>query len=268
MAGIGASASPVADQAREVVRLVEEVIGDGLVGAYAHGSAVFGALRRYSDLDILVVVRAATTDEQRRRLVEGLLRVSGGYPPADRRPVELTIVVQSQVRPWRYPPVCDLQYGEWLRAGLAGGSIDPPAPSPDLAPLLTMVLLGDRPLVGPPPAEVLDPVPAEDLRRASAAAVPGLLLDLDDDTRNVLLTFARIWTTLATGEVRSKEGAADWALGRLPPDHRPVLAHARAVYLGEADEDWAPLRDRIRPHVDHVLAEIERAQDRLDAAPT
>lgn len=101
-----------------------------------------------------------------------------------------------------------------------------------------MVLLADAPLYGPPPADLLDPVPHEDLRRAIVAGVPELLGELDTDTRNVLLTLARIWTTLATGAIRAKDAAADWALPRLPAEHRHVLAHARAIYLGEADERW------------------------------
>jgi broad specificity phosphatase PhoE len=61
---------------------------------------------------------------------------------------------------------------------------------------------------------------------------------------------------LATGEIRTKDGAADWVLARLPAEHRPVLARARAIYLGEQDERWDDLRDRLQPFVDHLLAEI------------
>ncbi len=234
------------------------MLGASTIGAYAHGSVVLGRLRPLSDVDLLVVTLRRTTAAERRALVDGLLRISR-WPPVDRRPVELTVVVQSDVRPWRYPPVMDLQFGEWLRAGLERGvPPDPPAPTPDLAPVLAMVLAGNRPLVGPPPAEVLDPVPPDDLCRAMRDVVPGLLADLDDDTRNVLLTLARVWTTLATGQIRSKDAAADWALERLPDEHRPVLAHARAVYLGEADEDWTELAPRVGPHVDHVLGQIAR----------
>ncbi|MFJ5999055.1 aminoglycoside adenylyltransferase domain-containing protein [Streptomyces sp. NPDC092370] len=57
------------------------------------------------------------------------------------------------------------------------------------------------------------------------AGIPGLLEDLDGDTRDVLLTFARIRTTLATGRIKPKD-AADRALARLPPEHRPALEHA------------------------------------------
>ena len=85
-----------------------------------------------------------------------------------------------------------------------------------------------------------------------------LLADLDDDTRNVVLTLARIWTTLGTGEFRSKDAAADWALERLPEEHAAVLARARAIYLGGEPEQWDDLRPKVRPHADHVVAEIKR----------
>lgn len=132
---------------------------------------------------------------------------------------------------------------------------------PDLALLITMVLAGGRRLVGPPPAHVLDLVPPTDLVRASVAGIPGLLDDLDHDTRNVVLTFARIWVTLATGEIKSKDAAADWALTRLPQEHRAVLSHAKELYLTRqyAEETWdEQLRARARPYVHEVLAKIDR----------
>ena len=120
-----------------------------------------------------------------------------------------------------------------------------------------MVRSGNRALFGPPPAAFFDPVPVADLRRAIVEGIPGLLEDLDSDTANVVLTFAQIWTTLATGAIRSKDAAADWVLPRLPDKHRPVLARARAVYLGEEDDDWGDLEARARLHVEHVLRAIE-----------
>lgn len=246
------------DQIREVIRLVGGTLGSEVVGSYLHGSAVVGGLRPASDLDVLTISRRRMTDRQRRELVTGLLEVSG---LGEIRPVELTVVVHSEVRPWRYPPTCDFQYGEWLREKFEAGAVPRPEPMPDLAVLLTMALAAGHPLAGPPPADVLDPVPHTDLVRASTAAIPELLEDLDSDTRNVLLTLARIWTTVATGELRSKDAAADWALSKLPPEHRPVLRHARGLYLDRqySEERWTgELRAQVRPHVDYVVAEIER----------
>ncbi|MFB8382357.1 aminoglycoside adenylyltransferase family protein [Streptomyces rubiginosohelvolus] len=247
------------NQLRETVGWAGRVLGGNLIGAYLHGSSVLGGLKPASDVDVLLVSRRPMDERERRALLEGLLSISGSGDTA--RPVELTVVVRSEVRPWRYPPTCDFLYGEWLRAEYEAGTVPRAEPMPDLALLISMTLTGDSPLTGPRPAQVLDPVPHSDLVRASVAGIPELLDDLEGDTRNVLLTFARIWATLATGRIMPKDAAADWAVGQLPPEHRAVLEHARQLYLNcsYTEESWSEaLRTQVRPHVDRVLAEIER----------
>jgi streptomycin 3"-adenylyltransferase len=241
-------------QTESVVRLIEDVLGADLIGAYLHGSSVLGGLHPASDLDVLAVSHRAMDDTQRRALIDELRK---GIGP---RPVELSVVVQSEVCPWRYPPVRDLLYGDWLRDEFASGTMPQPEPASDLALLITVAVAGDRPLIGPPPAEVFDPIPHADVVDASVAHIPGLLVDLPTDTRNVLLTLARIWTTLATGAIRPKDAAVDWVLPHLAPEHRPVLEHARDLYLHHAyaDDAWDDqLSAGLRPSVDAMLAEIQ-----------
>jgi predicted nucleotidyltransferase len=256
----GESSAITLRQAERMVTLVREVLADAVIGAYLHGSAAFGGLQPTSDIDLLVVARRPTTLPEKRALIERLLPASGrGDPTGQSRPVELTIVVQREVRPWHYPPRLDFQYGDWWRAEFERGDITPwESPNPDLTLQLEMALQAKHPLFGPPPADVLDPIPPADVRRAMLDSIPALLSDLDGDERNVVLTFARIWMTLATGFIGSKDAAADWARPLLPPEHRAVLAHARAIYLGEAAEEWGELLPRVRPLVDDVIAEIRR----------
>nr|BFE79617.1 hypothetical protein GCM10020093_022180 [Planobispora longispora] len=127
----------MADQVQEVAGLVREVLGPEVVGAYLHGSSVLGGLRPASDLDVLVVSRRRMDDRERRALLAGLLGISGSAAGA--RPVELVVVVQSEVRPWRFPPIGDFLYGEWLREAFEAGEVPQPEPMPDLALLITMV---------------------------------------------------------------------------------------------------------------------------------
>ncbi|GGT02810.1 aminoglycoside adenylyltransferase family protein [Streptomyces chromofuscus] len=252
------------DQIQEIAGLVGGVLGSEVIGTYLHGSAVLGGLKPASDVDVLVVSRRRMDEQERRGLLGGLLGISGSRNKV--RPVELTVVVQSEVRPWRYPPTCDFLYGEWLRAEYEAGDVPQPEPMADLALLITMAVAGDHPLTGPRPAQILDPVPHADLVRASVAGIPGLVDSLDGDTRNVLLTFARMWTTLATGQIMSKDAAADWALAQLPPEYRPALEHARQLYLNcsYADEEWSEtLQAQVRPHVGRVLAEIDQLRTRI-----
>jgi predicted nucleotidyltransferase len=247
------------DQIRQIVRLIDDVLSPEVIGAYLHGSAVLGGLKPASDVDVLVVTGRSLDNPKRLALLKGLFNISGSAVGA--RPVELTVVVQSEVRPWRMPPIGDFLYGEWLRGEFEAGAIPQPQPTPDLALLITVVLAGNRPLIGPPPAQALDPVPQADLLAACRAGIPGLLDDLAGDTRNVVLTLARIWTTLATGEIRPKDAAADWALAQLSPEHRPVLEYARQLYLSSrySEESWTDeLKAQVRPHVDEVLTEIDR----------
>lgn len=252
------------EQLDRVLALVRDVLGPDAVGAYLFGSAVLGGLRPPSDLDVLVVSRRGTTREEKQRLIDRLLAISERSTPQGLwRRVELTIVVESEIKPWRYPPSFDFQYGDWLRGEFESGNVEPwpTTTNPDLASLITMVLLGNTPVLGPPPAEIFDPVPHADLVSAIVGGIDALLGDLDRDTRNVILTLARIWSTVATGVIRSKDAAADWALTRLPKEHRAVLDRARAIYLGDAQELWGDLEPRVRPYADHVAGAI----DRLDA---
>jgi streptomycin 3"-adenylyltransferase len=251
-------------QLARVVSLVRELLGADAVAAYLFGSSVLGGLRSESDLDVLAVSRRHTSHEEKQRLVGRLLAISGRSAPSGPwRRVELTIVVEGEVTPWRYPPTFDFQYGDWLRSEFEGGSVEP-WPSKvmsDLAVLIQMVILADTPLLGPPPAQMFDPVPPGDLTRAMLAGIDPLRRELYSDTRNVLLTFARMWSTLATGDIRSKDAAAEWVLARLPQEHRRVLARARAIYLGQQPEGWDDLSDRLDAYVDYVVAEIRRLAD-------
>jgi predicted nucleotidyltransferase len=252
-------------QIADVVGSLRAVLDESLIGAYLFGSAVLGGLRPESDLDILAVATRKSTDAEKDRLVDRLLVISGDDPAeaSPRRAIELTIVVGSEMRPWRYPPRRDFQYGEWLREEFERH--DPKLwrskEDPDVAILVSMTLLADSPLTGPHPSDVLDPVPRADFVDALIAGIPGLMEDLDWDTRNVVLTLARIWNGLATGDVRPKDAAADWALARLSPEQGAVLERARDLYLGIGDEDWSDLEPTIPSFLEVIHAQIRSAAE-------
>jgi streptomycin 3"-adenylyltransferase len=233
------------------------------------GSAVLGGLRHESDLDILAVSKRPTTPQEKRRLIQSLLSISGQMTPQGRlRRVELTIVVESDVKPWRYPPRMDFQYGDWWRIEFESGEIEPwkSAVNADLSVLITMTMLSGKTVFGPAPAEVFDPIPQDDLIRAMIDEISGLRDDVDSDIRNVLLTLARIWSTVATGIIRSKDAAADWASARLPEAHRPALARARAIYLGDDSERWDDLKDRLHSFADFIIGEIHKSLHRCSTS--
>jgi predicted nucleotidyltransferase len=250
-----------AAQTERVLRLVREILGADVLGAYQHGSAVLGGMQPTSDVDILVVTGRPATLGEKRRLVDGLLAISARFPPpGPERCVEVTLVAQSQVRPWRYPPSLDLQFGEWLRERFERGDSEllQATVDPDVTTLLTIALLGDRPLFGPPPGELLDPVPAEDCITAMVCDLDRLMDEFKGDPRNILLTLARIWQTVVTGVIDRKDRAAEWAEERLPSAHRQIVERARAMYLGREPDAWAELASEGRATADHLISQIRR----------
>lgn len=223
-----------------VVRLVRDVLGDAAIGAYVFGSAVTSGLRPDSDLDVLAVSSRRTIEVERRALIDGLLTISRSRgDETGRRHLEVTVVAQPAIQPWRYPPPMELQYGDWWRREFESSEAEPwTSPNPDLAVLLTAARANGVSLFGPPLDRLVGPIPRGDLDRAMLDVIPDLIADLDDDVRNVLLTLARVWFTLETGAIAAKDVAADWAMGRLPEGCGEALRRARAGYLGEAEDSW------------------------------
>lgn len=245
-----------------LLHIVRAVLGEDLLAAYLYGSCVMGGLRPDSDLDVMAVGGRPARTAEKRALVTGLLEIS-----MDPRPIELTIVVESEVRPWRYPPRRDFQYGEWWRSEYERGNFEPwtSDTDPDLASLIRMVMKANEVLEGPPAQTMFEPVPRRDYVRSLVDGTDGLLADLEGDERNVILTLSRIWYSLATDEIRSKDAAAEWAIDRLPADHRSLLAEARAGYLGGEAMRSEGLTTRARDFAHYLMVRItDLASTELD----
>jgi streptomycin 3"-adenylyltransferase len=246
------------DQAAAAVAAMGESVSlKAIVAIYLYGSAIAGGLRPDSDLDLALVTARRLTALEKERLFRAIRPLSRrSLRPARWRPLEVTVLALPDVRPWRYPARVDAQYGEWLTdAELGEQSRRGPAVSADVAILITMLRQASQAYHGPPARDVLDPVPHADRVRATLDAIPDLFADLEGDTRNVLLTLARMWTTTATGTIRSKDDAAEWAADRLGGEDRRLLDQARALYVAGGWGDWAP-----------TMADVRRLADRLCGA--
>lgn len=248
------------DQINQCLNLLKNILGSDLLGVYLYGSSVFGGLQRYSDIDLFVVVNRSTTHEEKAKLAVSLLQISGIYMKSSKLPIEMTIVNKSDVNPWHYPPYFDFQYGDWLRKEFESGNIEPwPSKEmPDLAILITQVLLANKVLLGPDPNELLSKIPYQDFIQAITKSLDTLMADLQSDTRNVLLTLARIWNTVETDSILAKPVAAYWVITRLPDNYRPVMERAKAICQGEQDDYWDDMRTIIHPCAEYIYSCINQ----------
>ena len=229
----------IPDEAKQAQSIVEDVLGESIVGIYLFGSAVVGGLKRNSDVDILVVVNNPPIQNHKKALVAQLMKVSGAIGNVSyRKPIELTVITVSDVVPWRFPPRAEFVYGEWLREEFEAGGVPDPANDPDLTIVLKKVIDNSLPLYGTSAAEVFESVPMADIKRAIHDSLPALLADTAGDERNVILTLSRMWMTAVMGEIASKDVAAEWAKGQLAKEHAALLDYAKQGYLGNVEDRW------------------------------
>ncbi|AWP61195.1 hypothetical protein B7P02_15740 [Bordetella bronchiseptica] len=231
--------------AREIL---QSHLAESLRAIYLHGSAVADGLRPHSDIDLLVVVDQPIAPEIRRHLTTELMAISGRYPsdPAGRRPLEVLIFLRADLEALPYPARCELMYGEWLRHDYEAGAVSEPVSDPELTVVLAHARPEAIPLSGPSATDLLPAVSEADIRRAMKDGLPALMTSLPGDERNVLLTLARMWHTLATGEFVSKDKAADWAAARLPHSPAAVLTNARNDYMLGTTRDWQACQPALR----------------------
>lgn len=255
-------------QISQCLSLLKDVLGQDLLGVYLFGSLIVGGLQKYSDIDIFVVADRSTTYEERAKLIAHLLQISGVYQKSSNPPIEMTIVVKSEINPWHYPPKFDFQYGDWLRAAFESGNIEPwPSKEmPDLAVLITQILLANKILLGPSADQLLCKIPYRDFLASTKDALTSLTEELHSDTRNVLLTYARIWSVMETDAIRSKPDAAAWAINRLPEEYKPVMKRAWVICIGEENEYWDDIKALIQPCADYIVRQINKSISSLTSS--
>ena len=237
-------------QARDVAIVAADLFGERLRGVYLYGSAVLGGLHPDSDVDVLIIIDGSLDGTQRAELTKRLLKLSVTVEAArcEQRglhPLEVTILDSVKLKPRRFPPQIEYLYGEWLRAEIEAGELPMPHESTDLVILLRQSERHSLRLYGCELSALVDPIPDSDIKRAMRGELPNLAGYLHGDERNVLLTYCRMWYTLANGDIVSKDTAAEWVLARLEPELRRPIEVARLAYLGCAD-DSGEYEDAIR----------------------
>ncbi|MDF2096834.1 aminoglycoside adenylyltransferase family protein [Aquibaculum arenosum] len=245
-------------EARQALAQAQGAFGPALMAMYLHGSAVAGGLRPQSDVDLLAVVDQPVTQAKRESLVASLMHISGRHPAAPNgpRPLELLVFHHDTLRSEAYPPRAELVYGEWLRTAFEAGARPKAVVDPEFTLLLAQARREARALLGPDPAELLPCIPEAEIRRAIGETLPALLDALAGDERNVLLTLARMWRTVETGDFVPKDVAADWAIARLPTTAAELLVYARAGYLGERKDEWSSRQKEVQSLANHFCARI------------
>ncbi len=200
------------------------------------------AIPEQSDLDVLVVTACPVPAGLRADVFHVLTECS--LAPL---PLEISLLVQSELQPWSHPAPFDLHYSEMYRSRVEAGQVPVPGTDLDLAAHLTVAHRHGITVLGTPIQQTLPVVPWADY-------VNSILADFDECVHRLpdsyaVLTMARVWATIVTGEVQSKESGGRWALEHLPPSLRDILERALSSYRYGGRPDFT---------LDRAMAEFRR----------
>jgi hypothetical protein len=200
-----------------------DILGGQFVGAYVQGSFALGAGDDQSDCDVIIATTVAPSGREEadlRRLHDEIPTRPGSWT----KTLEVSYADVASLRdvhglgvPWLY---CDNGHRVLIWDTHCNS-------------LHTRWILRHHgiTLAGPPPAELVDEVPADALRESMRAALPGVMAGITTWTsfdiawaqRYAVATCCRMLYTARTGEVVGKRGALEWARANLDPVWRPLL---------------------------------------------
>lgn len=245
-------------QIDDIVELLKTLLHQDLLGLYLYGSATHKGIQKYSDIDLLALTTRKFTTEEQEIFIKKMLQISKDPKKGGGFPIELTIVENSQISPWNYPPKFAFQFGEWMREDFENKkeNLQSSNEMPDLAVLITLVHLSGKTIAGLDPKQALPQVPYLDFMHALQENIPSLLKALHTDTRNVLLTLARVWATFYTDTISSKTDSANWAIEQLPESLIEPMERARKISLGSHEDDLTDLKHQLKPLVDFIKQAI------------
>jgi predicted nucleotidyltransferase len=248
----------VRGQVERLVDAFRSLLGPDLTGVYLHGSLAMGCFNpERSDVDLLVVTRRGLTVEEKRRMAETLLAVSN-----EPRPIEISVLREADLRPWRHPAPFDFHYGEgtWrelFREELAGDGWrlwnDETAHDADLAAHITVTRARGVRLAGEPIDTVFPAVPGSDYYDSILGDLRWVRGHSGGNSVYGVLNACRVLAYAEAGRVLSKDEGGAWAIEALPAEHRDVIGAALATYRGESDaEGFEPAAFA------RFIAEVER----------
>lgn len=214
------------------------ILGANLVGVYLHGSLAMGCFNpRQSDLDLLVVTARPLSPEAKPQLGRLMLAASGA-PHA----VELSVLSQSDLEPWKHPAGFSFHYSETWRdetqQQLSGTwrLWEGHPTDPDLAAHVAVTKRRGIHLHGAPIAQVFPVVPREDLLASVLLDVHGALGALGASPVYGALNACRALAYVREGLLLSKHEGGLWALAAVPDPVRPTVKTALNAYATR-DED-------------------------------
>jgi len=196
---------------------LEHILGDDLAAVWVHGSLAHGCFNtRTSDVDLLVVIERQCAGET----ADGIARAAA----AAETPIDAAFVTRRQLESDEYPAPVEFLLKRMGEVRI----VRPEDGSRDFLLQRQDALEAGAALFGPPPGEIIRPVPWHILRMS----LDYLFGHIAERFKDPVLMFCRIAYAFANARLCSKKQAGEWALDEFGAAQSDLIKRSLAAYSG------------------------------------
>jgi predicted nucleotidyltransferase len=240
----------------ELIEVLQDSLGDNLVGVYIHSSVVMGCFNpKQSDLDVLVVVFDLLQNEVKKIITQKLLSINQNLP--FKKGLELSIVLRKYVgKYFVYPTPYELHFGSDLIEDYLQGEVteDSGKGDADLANHFMLTYHRGVCVFGEPISNVFVSVEPKYYINSNWQDVKDAEKDILDNPVYSILNLCRFLLFLQEDKIASKKEGGEWYIQRIDSEYKELVTEALAIYAldKEMKFDKKQLRDFARLMVSQI----------------
>jgi predicted nucleotidyltransferase len=212
------------------VESYSNILKTNLIGIFLHGSLAMGCFNpESSDIDILVVVEKDISFNEKRKLVDLVLKLSNESSKND---FEISVILKEDANSFKYPTPFILHYSSMYKERyindpgfICGNGIDP-----DLSSHITIIIERGICLFGKQINQVFGPIPKEYYIKSIIGDIESAKESIVETPVYYILNLCRVLYYLREGVICSKKDGGEWGLFDLPEQYREVIKSALLTY--------------------------------------
>ena len=234
----------------------QKILGDYLVGIYLHGSAVMGCFNeKKSDIDLVVVVNAAITNEEKRKYMDMVVELNT-YAPE--KGIELSIVKMDVCKPFIYPTPFELHFSnahlQWYKTNPIDYVERMNGVDKDLAAHFTIICHRGKCLYGQDIKDVFAEVKKEFYFDSICNDIENAEEEIKTNPTYIILNLCRVLAYRKDEIVLSKREGGKWGIDHVPKKYHDLILQALDEYTSDRPMEWED--DYAQEYASYMLEEI------------
>ncbi|WP_055668705.1 aminoglycoside adenylyltransferase domain-containing protein [Desnuesiella massiliensis] len=233
------------------------ILKDNLVGIYVHGSLAMNCFNpNISDIDLLVVIKENLDFNEKRQLIDALLKLDKQGP---RKGFEMSILLEEHAKNFKYPTPFVLHFSKEHKEKYERdySYMCENGEDHDLAAHITITTARGICIFGRPIKDVFQAVPKKYYLKSIMCDIENAREDILNSPVYTILNLCRVLYYLREGMICSKKEGGEWAYSSIPIKYTEIIEQALLCYKNTKifNYDTEALID----FADFMMKEIKRS---------